>query len=156
MIDELIEAWQTNHRIHLMLIKDISDEGLSATLSIRGGRDVARQFAHLHTQRLRWLDAKGGKDLAAGLPRFESREQPSRTALTTAMNASTAAITQYLQEVGAKERTARGQKKGIVVSISYFIAHESHHRGSILLTLKHTGHKVGKKTLYGIWDWHRR
>jgi uncharacterized damage-inducible protein DinB len=39
--------------------------------------------------------------------------------------------------------------------LGYFIAHESHHRGSILLTLKQSGHPVDKKTAYAIWDWDR-
>ncbi len=46
-------------------------------------------------------------------------------------------------------------KKGIVVQVGYFIAHESHHRGSMLLTLKTCGHKVDQATAYGIWDWDR-
>ena len=36
---------------------------------------------------------------------------------------------------------------------STFIAHESHHRGSILLTLKQSGHKVSQEVAYGIWEW---
>ena len=47
MRDELIEAWQTNHRINLFLIEGISEEGLRSSLSTRGGRDVARQTDRL-------------------------------------------------------------------------------------------------------------
>ena len=46
-------------------------------------------------------------------------------------------------------------KKGVVSMLGYFIAHESHHRGSILLTLKECGHKVDQKVQYKIWDWDR-
>lgn len=49
-----------------------------------------------------------------------------------------------------------GSKRGLGVSVAYFIAHESHHRGSIMLTLKQCGHKLDKSTSYGIWDWDRR
>ncbi|MFQ5704240.1 MAG: hypothetical protein ACE5HT_09475 [Gemmatimonadales bacterium] len=35
------------------------------------------------------------------------------------------------------------------------VAHESHHRGSILLTLKQCGHGLDKTTRYAIWDWDR-
>lgn len=55
-----------------------------------------------------------------------------------------------LQEFGP-----RGFKKGLVTSIAYFIAHESHHRGSILLTLKQCGHPVDQESRYAIWDWDR-
>ena len=155
MLDEVLEAWETNNRINLKLLAKISPAGLASTLSTRGGRDVSRQFAHLHTQRLRWLEAKGGKDLIEGLPVFESKDQPSRAQLTRAMKASGKALAQFFRETGSGERPVKGQKKGIAVSVAYFVSHESHHRGSILLTLKQCGHNVDKPTLYGIWDWHR-
>jgi hypothetical protein len=110
MIEELLEAWRTNNRINLFLIDQISDEGMACTLSKRGGRDVVRQFAHLHNVRL-WHLENRAKELAAGLYKFETDERPD---------------------------------------------HESHPRGSILLTLKQCGHKVHQATAYAIWDWDKR
>lgn len=41
--------------------------------------------------------------------------------------------------------------------MSYFLAHDAHHRGNILLTLKLSGHKVDTDTQYGIWWlWHEK
>ncbi len=108
------------------------------------------------TQRLRWLEAKGGGCLAEGLRRFESKEQPSRAELIKALRASTQAFRRFWREVGDGVRPLKGQKKGIAVSVAYFVAHESHHRGSILLTLKQCGHGIDKNTVHDIWDWHRR
>lgn len=45
-------------------------------------------------------------------------------------------------------------KRGLVQHLAYFVAHESHHRGSILLTLKQCG-PVDQTTRYAIWDWDR-
>lgn len=154
-LDGLLEAWRTNNQVNLLLLVEISDEGLGSSLSARGGRDVSRQFAHLHTQRVRWLELKGAQDLADPLIRFESKEQPSRNQLIRAFKASGDAIAQALREMGEGVRVPKGQKKGISVSLGYFISHESHHRGSILLTLKQCGHNVEKKIQYRIWDWHR-
>ncbi len=49
----------------------------------------------------------------------------------------------------------RAFKKGVVTALSYFISHESHHRGNILLTLKECGHNPDKAVRYKIWDWDR-
>ena len=52
LAEQLLEAWRINNRINLFLIDRISAEGMRCTLSQRGGRNVARQFAHLHNVRL--------------------------------------------------------------------------------------------------------
>ena len=44
-------------------------------------------------------------------------------------------------------------KGGPLVYLAYFMAHDAHHRGNILLTLKERGHAVGKDLRFGIWDW---
>jgi hypothetical protein len=49
--EEMLETWRTNNRINLLIIDAISPAAMKATLSRRGGRTVARQFAHLHN----WL-----------------------------------------------------------------------------------------------------
>ncbi len=41
MREGLREAWETNNRINLFLIDNISDEGLRCTLSRRGGPGIA-------------------------------------------------------------------------------------------------------------------
>ncbi|MDH5757945.1 MAG: DinB family protein [Gemmatimonadota bacterium] len=155
MKESLVEAWRTNHRINLLLLEKISGEGLACTLSKRGGRDVARQFAHMHDVRLHHME-KRAPDLAPGLVKFASKDPPEREALVAAHEASTAAVETFLVDVleGAPRR--RGFRKGIFTTLAYFIAHESHHRGSILLTLKECGHKVDNTIAYAIWDWDRR
>ena len=56
MTDSLIEAWQINNRVNVMVLDALTEDPLRSTLSTRGGRDVARQFAHMHAVRLRWLE----------------------------------------------------------------------------------------------------
>ena len=152
MLDELLEAWRTNNRINLYLIDHISDDGMRCTLSKRGGRDVARQFAHMHNVRV-WHLEKRARDLANGLTTFETKVTPDKVQLTDALAASGAAIETFLSGVLAGQPKRRGFKKGIFTTLGYLIAHESHHRGSILLTLKECGHKLDQKTQYAIWAW---
>jgi len=154
-MDDLLEAWRTNNRINLFLFDRISDAGMRCTLSTRGGRDVARQFAHMHDVRLYHLE-KRARDLAEGLTLFRSKEHPDRKAVRAALEASGAALERFLAELDDGEKNRKGFKKGIATTLAYFVSHESHHRGSILLTLKTCGHKVDQETAYAIWDWDRR
>ena len=37
--------------------------------------------------------------------------------------------------------------------LGYFISHESHHRGSIMLTLKQSGERIPDTVKWGLWEW---
>ena len=152
MVDQMLEAWRTNNRINLFLLARISDEGLRCSLSKRGGRDVARQFAHMHDIRV-WALQTRANDLAKGLEVFASKESPHRDTLKSALSASCDAIGLFLADLVAGKPKRRGSKKGWVSHLSYFIAHESHHRGSIILTLKQSGYPLDQETRYAIWNW---
>ena len=154
-MEDLLEAWRTNNRINLYLFDHISDEGMRCTLSTRGGRDVARQFAHMHDVRLYHLE-KRAPDLAEGLTAFRSKEHPDRDAVRAALVASGEAVGAFLGGVAVGEKKRKGFRKGIATTLAYFVSHESHHRGSILLTLKLSGHKVDQDTAHALWDWDRR
>ena len=152
MQQELIEAWRTNNRINLLLIDRISPEGMQATLSKRGGRGVAGEFAHIHNNRV-WQVEKRAKDLAKGLSKFPTGAVPSKAELKKALKASAGAIEELLVGVLENRPKRRGFKKGLFTTLSYFVAHEAHHRGRILLTLKVSGNTLEKKTQMAIWGW---
>jgi uncharacterized damage-inducible protein DinB len=153
-LQQLLESWRTNERINLRLIEEISEEGMRSTLSTRGGRDVARQFAHLHNVRV-WHLEKRARQLAEGLSTFETADSPDKARLVEALAASSRQLERYIEACVAEPGRYRCFKKGIAVYVAYFVAHESHHRGNILLTLKQSGHGLDKKVRYAIWDWDR-
>ncbi len=152
MLDDLLEAWRTNHRINLYLIDQINDDGMKSTLSKHGGRGVAGQFAHMHNVRI-WHLQNRARDLASPLATFETKVSPGKEELKEALSASSSAVESFLAGVLSGEPKRRGFKKGIFTTLSYLIAHESHHRGSILLTLKTSGHSLDKEAAYAIWGW---
>lgn len=152
VLEQLLETWRTNQRITLMLIDRIDEAGMGCTLSTRGGRTVARQLAHLHNVRV-WHLQNRARDLAEGLEVFPTHDEPHRERLTAALTASAARIETFIADCVAGRPRRRCLKKGIVATLGYFIAHESHHRGNILLTLKQSGHPLDVSTRNGIWNW---
>lgn len=150
--DQLLEAWRTNNRINLFLIDKISAEGMGCTLSKHGGRNVAGQFAHVHNVRV-WHLQNRAKDLSEDLEIFPAKVSPGKRELKKALSDSAVAVESFLAAVFAGEPKRRGFKKGVFANLGYFIAHESHHRGNILLTLKQSGHSLAQKDRYAIWNW---
>ncbi len=152
MEQELLEAWRTNQRINLLLIDRITDDGMGCTLSKRGGRGVAGEFAHMHNVRV-WHLQKRAKDLAEGLTIFETKAVPTKAQLKKALSASAKGVEGLLTGVLNGEPKRRGFKRGLFTTLAYFVSHESHHRGRILLTLKVSGHTLDKTTQMAIWGW---
>ena len=149
---ELVEAWRTNCRINALLIDQVKDAGMPCTLSTRGGRGVVGEFAHMHNVRV-WHLQKRAKDLAEGLAIFDTKAVPTKGQLKKALAASAKGIEALLVGALNGEAKRRGFKKGIFTTLAYFVAHEAHHRGRILLTLKVSGETLDKNTQMAIWGW---
>lgn len=153
-LDQTLEAWRTNQRINDFLIDNISAEGMKCTLSTRGGRNVVRQFCHLHNVRLWHLEGRA-KELAKGLHKFATKDEPPKRTLKKHLNDSAKRIEQFFLDCAADKPKRRAFKKGLIPFLGYLIAHESHHRGNILLTIKQCGHNLDQAERYKIWDWDR-
>ncbi len=144
----LTETWQIHNRINIYLLDAIEEEHLKDVLSSKG-RNVGEQFAHINNVRLMWLKI-ANPALLEGLPKME-KEGITKEALTNALTLSAGAIEKILEQ--SIDGKVKGFKPHATAFLGYFISHESHHRGQIMLALKESGHPVNQKVQYGIWEW---
>jgi uncharacterized damage-inducible protein DinB len=144
----LLDTWRLNNRVNLMLLDELTDRQLAFAANPRG-RSIAAQFAHLHGVRLTWLEVQGNTNLAKIGKGFVSKAD-----LHQALESSAKAIGDLLAptEEGGK---IKGFRRGVTAFCGYLLAHEAHHRGQIIVHLKHAGMPVDPKVGYGIWEWEK-
>ena len=44
----------------------------------------------------------------------------------------------------------------VVHLLNYFVAHEAHHRGQLVMLARQLGHKLPKEVIGGMWQWKKR
>ena len=139
----LAETFLLNNRVNLRLLEALTEEQLAHAPNPRA-RNIADQFAHLHSVRLMWLKVIAP---AAKLEKGGATKAGLRAALEDSAEAVAAAITE-----GELAGKMRGYKRGPAVFCGYLLAHEGHHRGQIILHLKNAKLAVDKAAAYGIWE----
>jgi uncharacterized damage-inducible protein DinB len=152
MKEQLLDAWHTHNKMNLLLMANITEAGMQTTLSSRGGRTVYLQLVHIHNVRMQWLEICA-KDIFKKYKVLDKEAKYDRKVLQKAFEESALAIAELLSLSWDDGGKVKGFKKGVIPMLGYFISHESHHRGNILLTLKQSGEKIPDAVKWGLWEW---
>jgi uncharacterized damage-inducible protein DinB len=152
MKDQLLETWNIHHRMNLLVIGNITDAGMQKTLSTKGGRTIYLQFVHIHNVRMQWLEICA-KDIFKKYTVLDKELAFDRKTLLNALDGSFVGIKELLERSWDDGGKVKGFKKGVIPLLGYFVSHESHHRGNILVTLKQAGEKIPDNVKWGLWEW---
>jgi uncharacterized damage-inducible protein DinB len=152
MKEQLIDAWRINNRMNLLVIDNITDAGMGKTLSTRGGRTIHQQWVHVHNVRMTWLEVCA-KEVFKKYKTLDKDAPFDRKMLRRSLEESAKGIEELIEKSWDEGGKVKSFKKGIIPLVGYFISHESHHRGNILLTLKQCGEKIPDVLKWGLWEW---
>ena len=149
-MDPLVETWLINASMNEYLLKGIPEAHLK-DIAVSKGRNVGEQFAHIHNVRLMWIKASM-PELLLSQKKFEKENPPSKNDLLVEFRNSSKAIEEIIK-TGLQTGRVKGFKPHTHAFVGYLIAHEAHHRGQAIQTLKENGHLPDKKILFGLWEW---
>lgn len=151
---QILDTWFINHRTNLKLLDNLTEEALMLTTSKRGGGSVGYQLAHIYNVRF-WKLEKIDNGLIKDLGTIKAEDVKTITILRDCHSITADLIAEVLKKGIENNGTVKGNKRGLVPLLGYFIHHEAHHRGNILLTLKLCDFKLTDEVKYGIWEWNK-
>ena len=123
-------------------------------------RTVRMIAAHLHNSRCTWIKMLGRRHGVAVPPAVDARVVgPSE--LVRALERSSEGIIELIRlgvaRGGEVPRAAwQNFPTDVVHFLSYFVAHEAHHRGQLCLLARQLGHRLPADVRAGLWQWKKR
>jgi uncharacterized damage-inducible protein DinB len=159
----ILNAWSTNDRVTGYLIEQLPDALWAALVPGFPRRTVRSLAGHVHNARCTWIRILGQPHGLKVPPSVDPR-RVSRTQLLRALKASGRGIAGLLElglEHGGRiPPTAAYAWRNLPLDVghvlAYFVAHEGHHRGQLVLIARQLGHRLPPEVTSGLWQWRRR
>ena len=159
-VESFIAAWRTNNRVTTYLIENLPSELWSENVPSVSRRTIRTIAAHLHNSRCGWIKSLGTRHGIAVPTRVDLRTvRPPE--LLRALSRSSEGIIALIRlgaEHGGSVPPAYWQNfpTDLVHFLNYFVAHEAHHRGQLILIARQLGHRLPRDVVDGLWQWKTR
>ena len=160
--DSVIQAWRTNNAVNVWLVERVPRVLWSSDVPGIPRRSIRRVAAHLHNSRCRWIKTLGTEhDIFA--PASVDFLRVSPRSLVRALERSSRGIEALLRlglehdGVVPPSRAYAWRNLPLDVGhvLAYFVAHEGHHRGQIVMAARQLGQRLPPTVVNGLWQWTR-
>ena len=156
----LIDAWRTNNRVTTYLIENLPDELWSMAVPGAPRRTVRTIAAHIHNTRCMWIKMIGARH-GVVVPKTVDGRAVRPPELSRALASSSRGIIELIRlgvDRGGAIPPAAWQNfpTDLVHFLTYFVAHEGHHRGQLCMLARQLGHRLPPDVTNGLWQWKKR
>lgn len=159
----ILTAWRTNSRVTAYLVERIPDALWDAPIPGTPRKTVRMIAGHLHNARCMWIKTLG-REHGIKIPASVERRKVGRRELLSALEGSSRGI-EALLALGlaaggvvppSKAYVWRNLPLDVPHVLTYFVAHEGHHRGQIVMLARQLGHRLPGDVTAGLWQWTTR
>lgn len=156
----LVAAWETNNCVTVYLIRNLPLELWSMKVPGSTRRTVGTLAAHIHNARCMWIKMIGARH-GVMVPDLVDLRSVKPAELCRALTHSSRGIIELIRLAiarGGSIPPAAWQNfpTDVVHFLSYFIAHEAHHRGQLCMLARQLGHRLPIEVTNGLWQWKQR
>ena len=163
LCDSILDTWRTANRVTVFLAESLPAELWSAAIPGAPRRTIRMIAGHIHNSRCMWIRTLG-RELGVTVPRSVDRRRVGRRELVPALRKSGRGILHLLSlgcdHGGTLPRTSAYVWRNLPLDVGhvlgYFVAHEGHHRGQILLAARAQGARLPAAVAEGLWQWNKR
>jgi uncharacterized damage-inducible protein DinB len=155
--NRLIAAWRTNNRATVYLVEHLPASVWSSQVPGILRLTVGMVAAHLHNSRCRWIRSLGAPH-GVKVPQLVDLRRVRRAELVKALSRSSEGMVKLI-ELGVANggRVPRATWQNFPTDmehfLSYFAAHEGHHRGQLCMAARQLGQRLPRRVAGGIWQW---
>jgi uncharacterized damage-inducible protein DinB len=151
--NSLLAAYSASARVNQYLVEQLDPVVWRAPSPFPKGRTIAALVAHMHNCALRYLERTApGVPVPAELDRHHVTQAQAIRALGAKRKAMLTIVGAALRSDGV----IVGNPQDAATFLAYYIAHDAHHRGQILIQARLLGHPIGVKTMSGMWQFSAR
>jgi uncharacterized damage-inducible protein DinB len=161
LADSLLKTWETTNEVSLFLISNIPVDLWNRSIPGYRRKTIRTLAIHLHNVRCTWIKSIAKTNFSKK-PQRITLNQATRKEVIAALKQSNEAMLSLL--IDCIDNGGRLPSKpawlnfpnDVVHLLAYFIAHEAHHRGQIIMAARQLDRPLTRNVTGGLWQWRKR
>jgi uncharacterized damage-inducible protein DinB len=153
----VIAAWLTNNAATVYLVRHLPTAVWTENVPGIPRKTIGMIAAHIHNSRCMWIKSIGGAHGVA-VPKRVDLRRARQADLVLALSRSSKGMVDLI-ELGIANGGSvpasvwQNFPTDLEHFLSYFAAHEGHHRGQLIMAARQLGHRLPSEVVGGVWQW---